>query len=122
MIKEITVYETTDGTHFNSYEEAEEHQFKLDWFCITEDDVILKDNLGDKASFEYWLNNFDKAFFVEIKTPFGKRFIDRCAEHCGVDTIEHLGLHRWDEDIENWISFEEDFKRFNENWDKFTKS
>ena len=122
MIKEITVYETTDGTRFDNYEKAEEHQFKLDWSCITEDDVVLKDSLGNKASFEYWLNNFDAAFFVEIKTPFGKHFIDHCAERCGVDTIEHLGRDRWDEDTENWISFEEDFKRFNENWDKFTKS
>ena len=122
MIKEVTVYETTDGVRFDSYENAEEHQFKLDWSYITEDDVILKDNLGNKASFEYWLNNFDGAFFVEIKTPFGKRFIDHCSEHCGVETIEHLGRYRWDEDTEDWISFEEDFKRFNEKWDKFTKS
>ena len=122
MIKEVTVYETTDGTRFDSYENAEEHQFKLDWSCITEDDVVLKDSLGNKASFEYWLNNFDAAFFVEIKTPFGQRFIDHCAERCGVDTIEHLGRDRWDEDIENWISFEEDFKQFNEKWEKFTKS
>ena len=122
MIKEVTVYETTDGTRFDNYEKAEEHQFKLDWSCITEYDVVLKDSLGNKASFEYWFNNFDAAFFVEIKTPFGKRFIDRCAERCGVDTIEHLGRDRWNEDTENWISFEEDFKRFNENWDKVTKS
>ena len=40
----------------------------------------------------------------------------------GVETISNLGRYRWDEDIENWISFEEDFKRFNENWDKFTRS
>lgn len=122
MIKEITVYETTDGVRFDSYENAEEHQFKLDWSCITENDVVLKDNLGNKASFEYWINNFDSAFFVEIKTPFGKRFIDRCAEHCGVETLEHLGRYRWDECIEDWISFEEDFKRFNERWGKFIKS
>lgn len=122
MIKEVTVYETTDGTRFDSYENAEEHQFKLDWSCITEGDVVLKDIHGNKASFEYWLNNFDSAFFVEIKTPFGKRFIDRCAEHSGVETLEHLGRYRWDECIEDWISFEEDFKRFNEEWDKFTKS
>ena len=122
MIKEITVYETTDGTRFDNYERAEEYQFKLDWSYVTEDDVVLKDAPGNKASFEHWLNNFDRAFFVDIKTPFGKRFIDRCAERCGVDTIEHLGRYRWDECIEEWISFEEDFKRFNEEWDKFTKS
>ena len=122
MIKEITVYETTDGTRFDTYQDAEDHQFILDWSCITENDVVLKDIHGNKASFEYWVNNFDGAFFVEIKTPFGKRFIDRCAEHCGVETLESLGRYRWDEEIEDWISFEEDFKRFNENWDKFTKS
>ena len=122
MIKQVIVYETTDGTRFDSYENAAEHQFRLDWSCITEKDVILKNNLGKKASFEYWLNNFDSAFFAEIKTPFGKRFIDRCAERCGTETIEHLGRYRWDRETENWISFEEDFKRFNENWDKFTES
>ena len=122
MIREVTVYETTDGVRFDSYENAEEHQFKLDWSYITENDVILKDNLGNKASFEYWLNNFDGAFFVEIKTPFGKRFIDSIAENCGVETLNSLGRYRWDEDLESWISFEEDFKRFNEKWDKFTKS
>ena len=120
MVKEITIYETTDGTRFDTYKDAEEHQFKLDWSYVTENDVVLKNNFGKKASFRYWLNNFDDAFFVEIKTPFGKRFIDRCAELCGVDTIKHLGRYRWDKDTENWISFEEDFKRFNENWNKFT--
>ena len=101
MIKKITVYETTDGTRFNNCEKAEEHQFKLDWSCITENDVILKDSLGNKASFKHWFNNFDSAFFVEIKTPFGKRFIDRCAEHCGLETIEHLGCYRWNEGADN---------------------
>ena len=122
MIKEVTVYETTDGTRFDNYEKAEEHQFKLDWSCITENDVVLKDIHGNKASFEHWLNNFDSAFFVEIKTPFGKCFIDCCAERCGGETLEHLGRYRWDECIEDWVSFEEDFKRFNEEWDKFTNS
>ena len=122
MIKEITVYETTDGVRFDSYENAEEHQFKLDWSYITEGDVVLKDNLGNKASFEYWFNNFDSAFYVEVKTPFGKKFIDKIAGLEGVDTVSGLGRYRWDEDIENWISFEEDFKRFNERWDKFTNS
>ena len=122
MIREITVYETTDGVRFDSYENAEEHQFKLDWSCITESDVVLKDVFGNKESFEHWFNNFDSAFYVEVKTPFGKKFIDEIADLEGVDTIPGLGRYRWDEDIENWISFEEDFKRFNENWDKFTKS
>ena len=122
MIKEITVYETTDGTRFDNYENAAEYQFKLNWSYVTENDVVLKDSLGNKASFEYWFNNFDEAFFIEIKTPFGKRFIDRCAEHCGLETIEHLGRYRWNEGVEDWISFEEDFKRFNENWNKFMNS
>ena len=122
MIKEITVYETTDGQRFDKWVEANSHQFTLDWANLSENDVVLKDIHGNKASFEYWDNNFDSAFYVEIKTPFGKRFIDRCAEHCGVETLESLGRYRWDECIEDWISFEEDFKRFNEEWDKFTKS
>ena len=122
MIKEVLVYETTDGTRFDTWEEASDHQFNLDWSNISEDDVILKDQLGEGASFEYWSNNFDSAFYVEIKTPFGKRFIDSIAENGGLETLETLGRHRWDGDSEEWISFEEDFKRFNENWNKFTKS
>ena len=122
MIKEITFYETTDGTRFDNYESAEIHQFKLDWSNLNENDVVLKDRLGGSASYEYWFNNFDSAFYVEIKSSFGQRFIHAAAENCELDTLPSLGRYRWDEDLEKWISFEEDFKRFNENWDKFTKS
>lgn len=122
MIKEILVYETTDGQRFDDWEEANDHQFTLDWSNISENDVALKDRLGDKASYNYWADNFDSAFYVEIKSSLGQRFIHAIAENSGLDTISGLGRYRWDEGLENWISFEEDFKRFNENWDKFTKS
>ena len=122
MIKEILVYETTYGQRFEDWEEANIHQFALDWSNLSENDVVLKDRLGDEVSYGYWFNNFDSAFYVEIKSSLGQRFIDVIAENSGLYTISGLGRYRWDEDIENWISFEEDFKRFNENWDKFTKS
>lgn len=122
MVKEITVYETSDGSRFDSWVEATNHQFTLDWSNLSENDVVLKDRLGGSASYEYWFDNFDSAFYVEIKSSLGQRFIDEAAENGGVDTICGLGRHRWNEDIENWTSFEEDFKRFSENWDKFTKS
>ena len=122
MIKEITVYETTDSQRFDNWEEAFSHQFTLNWSNLSENDVVIKDRDGDKVSYDYWLNNFDNAFYVEIKSSFGQRFINEAASKEGVETISNLGRYRWDEDIENWISFEEDFKRFNENWDKFTRS
>lgn len=122
MIKEVTVYETTDGQNFSTWDEAYEHQFVLDWSCISEKDVVLKNKFGNTESYKYWFNNFDSAFYVEVKTPFGKKFIDKIADLEGVETITNLGRYRWDEDIENWISFEEDFKRFNEKWDKFINS
>lgn len=122
MIKEIAVYETTDGQRFDTWDEAYEHQFVLDWSCISENDVVIKDRLGDRAPYDYWFNNFDSAFYVEVKTPFGKKFIDKIADLEEVETIPSLGRYRWDEDIKNWISFEEDFKRFNEKWDKFMNS
>lgn len=122
MIKEITVYETTDSQRFDNWDEAFNHQFTLNWFNLSENDVVIKDRDGDKVSYDYWLNNFDNAFYVEIKSSLGQRFINEAASKEGVETISNLGRYRWDEDIENWISFEEDFKRFNENWDKFTRS
>lgn len=122
MIKEITVYETTDGQRFDDWEEANKHQFTLNWSNLSENDVVIKDRDGDEVSYDYWFDNFDSAFYVEIKSSLGQRFIHAIAENSGLETISGLGRYRWDEDIENWISFEEDFKRFNENWDKFTKS
>lgn len=122
MIKEITVYETTDSQRFDNWDEAFNHQFTLNWSNLSENDVVIKDRDGDKVSYDYWLNNFDNAFYVEIKSSLGQRFINEAASKEGVETISNLGRYRWDEDIENWISFEEDFKRFNENWDKFTRS
>lgn len=122
MIKKILVYETTDGQRFDDWEKANSHQFTLDWSNLSENDVVLKDRLGDEVSYDYWFDNFDSAFYVEIKSSLGQRFIHAIAENSGLDTISGLGRYRWDEGIDNWISFEEDFKRFNENWDKFTKS
>lgn len=122
MIKKIEVYETTDGTRFDDWEEAFNHQFTLNWSNLSENDVVIKDRLGGEASYDYWFNNFDTAFFVKIKSSLGQRFIDAAADNQGVETISGLGRYRWDEDLERWISFEEDFKRFNENWDKFTRS
>lgn len=122
MIKRIEVFETTDGTRFDDWEEAFNHQFTLNWSNLSENDVVIKDRFGGKASYDYWFNNFDSAFYVEIKSSLGQRFIDEAADNQGVDTISGLGRYRWDEDLESWISFEEDFKRFQENWDKFTKS
>lgn len=119
MIKEITVYETTDGTRFDDWEEAFNHQFTLDWSNLSENDVVIKDRLNGEATYDYWFNNFDTAFYVEIKSSLGQRFIDAAADNQGVETISGLGRYRWDEDLESWISFEEDFKRFNENWYKF---
>lgn len=119
MIKEVTVYETTDGTRFDDWEEAFNHQFTLDWSNLSENDVVIKDRLNGEATYDYWFNNFDIAFYVEIKSSLGQRFIDAAADNQGVETISGLGRYRWDEDLESWISFEEDFKRFNENWYKF---
>ena len=122
MIKEILVYETTDGQRFDDWEEANNHQFTLDWSNLSENDVVLKDRLGDEVSYSYWFDNFDSAFYVEIKSSLGQRFIHAIAENSGLDTISGLGRYRWDEGVDNWISFEEDFKQFNEKWEKFTKS
>ena len=122
MIKEILVYETTDGQRFDDWEEANKHRFILNWSNLSENDVVLKDRLGDEVSYDYWFDNFESAFYVEIKSSLGQRFIHAIAENSGLDTISGLGRYRWDGSVDNWISFEEDFKRFNENWDKFTKS
>lgn len=122
MIKKIEVYETTDRTRFDDWEKAFNHQFTLDWSNLSENDVVIKDRFGSENTYDYWFDNFDTAFYVEIKSSLGQRFIDAAADNQGVDTIPSLGRYRWDEDLEGWISFEEDFKRFNENWDKFTKS
>ena len=122
MIKEILVYETTDGQRFDDWEEANNHQFTLDWSNLSENDVVLKDRLGDEVSYSYWFDNFDSAFYVEIKSSLGQRFIHAIAENSGLETINGLGRYRWDEGVDNWISFEEDFKQFNEKWEKFTKS
>ena len=66
MIKEVTVFETTDGQRFPTWDEAYEHQFTLNWSNLSENDVVIKDRFGDKASYEYWFNNFDSAFYVVI--------------------------------------------------------
>lgn len=121
MIKKVTVYETLDGKRFDTREAAEEHNFSMKWTNLTEHDVIIKDNNGGTASFEYWYHFFDDAYYVEVKTLLGKEFIEAICEKNHLDSFlgryQPFGRYRWSEGLDDWVSFEKDYDYFCEQWE-----
>ena len=123
MIREVIVYETSDGERFNTREAAEEHNFSAKWKDLTEHDVVIKGHEGRTESFEYWYHSFEEAYYVEVKTSLGQNFIEAICEKNYLDSFldrkQPFTRYRWDEVLEDWVSFKKDYEYFCERWEKY---
>lgn len=126
MIQEITLYAASDGTRFESIEEAKEHEWKSQF---NNEDIELLDNYG-KIIDEPWLAYYDDVYYINVKTEKGLAALDFLAFEWDAsrETLpQYIGFYKFIEDywfspvewIENAMN---EWADVNINWDDIFSS
>lgn len=101
MINEITLYEATDGTRFETAEEAKEYEWRSNW---NEQDIELLNDSGEIIA-EPWLAYYNDIFYINVKTEEGLAALDFLAVEWDAsrETLpQYIGLYKFIEDY--WFS------------------
>ena len=122
---EKTVYVANDGKVFESEEKCRMHETS-DLFSAAKKYIHLMNSNGIIRDFDCW-EELEKviecyAYYITIDDDIDKNLLrnidDFLKSYYGL--YAHLpsnsGEYRWNEEEEEWISYEEDFKKFSHNW------
>ena len=115
-IEEISKYRTSDGVEFTYEEDAMNHEIELAIKNIQPGDIIMKDRLGQEIELKDLWWKISSVYYVEIKSEAALDFFNEasCAE--GLELIEGLGIYRYYEEGDYWITPQEEADKLWELW------
>ena len=123
---EKTFYVAKDGMMFESKEKCMMYETS-NIFSAAKQYIHLMDCNGIAYSFNNW-DEFENALstsrtcYMNIDNGIDKNMLcsieDFMKDYYGLyaHIPSHAGEYRWDEDEEEWISYEKDFEKFSYNW------
>ena len=115
-IEEISKYRTSDGIEFTYEEDAMNHEIELAIKNIQPGDIIMKDRLGQEIELKDLWWKISGVYYVEIKSEAALDFFNEasCAE--GLELIDGLGVYRYCEESDYWITPQEEANKLWELW------
>ena len=120
-IEEISKYRTSDGVEFTYEEDAMNHEIELAIKNIQPGDIIMKDRLGQEIELKDLWWKISGVYYVEIKSEAALDFFNEasCAE--GLELIEGLGIYRYYEEGDYWITPQEEANKLWELWATYSQ-
>lgn len=116
-IEEISKYKTSDGMEFEDEDAAMAHEIELVIKDIHPNDLIVKDRFGYEIELKDLWWRIDMAFYVEVRTETALDFFNEASNAEGMLPLEQgLGIYRYDECSELWVTPQDDAQRLWEQW------
>ena len=121
-IEEISKFRTSDGMEFEDDNEALAHEIELATKDIRPEDLIVKDKFGDKIELKELWWKVDTAFYVEVHSEIALDFFNEASRAEGLLALEQgLGIYRYDEDTDFWVTPQDDAQKLWEQWSTYSK-
>ena len=116
---EITKYRTSDGIEFEEEEEAMEHELLLALRTFESHDLVVKNRLGTTLAIEDIWYSVSSAYYVMVKSEAALKFFNDASEAESLDGLPHLGVFRYDEATDKWVTPQDDAQEIWERWQVF---
>lgn len=121
-IEEISKFITSDGVEFEDYDNALVHEIELIIKDIRPEDFIVKDRLGCKIELKELWWKVDEAFYVEVRTETALDFFNEASRAEGMVPLgQELGIYRYDERSDSWITPQDDVQKLRKQWSTYNE-
>ena len=119
-IEEISKYRTSDGMEFEDDDAAMVHEIELATKNIQPEDLIVKDRFGYEIELKELWWRVNAAFYVEVRTETALDFFNEASSAEGIVPLEQgLGIYRYDEHSDKWVTPQDDAQEILERWQIF---
>lgn len=116
---EIVKYRTSDGIEFEEEGEAMEHELQLALRTIKPHDLVVKNRLGDTLATEDIWYRVSSAYYVKATSEAALKFFNDASEAEGLEGLPHVGVFRYDEHSDKWVTPQDDAQEIQERWEIF---
>ena len=116
---EIVKYRTSDGIEFEEEEEAMEHELQLALRTIEPHDLVVKNRLGATLATEDIWYRISSAYYVKAISEAALKFFNDASEAEGLEGLPHVGIFRYDEHSDKWVTPQDDAQEIWERWQIF---
>lgn len=115
-IVEIVKYRTSDGIEFEEEEEAMEHELQLALRTIEPHDLEVKNRFGVALTTDNVWYNVSSAYYVKVTSEAALKFFNDASEAEGLEGLPHVGVFRYDEASDKWVTPQDDAQEIWERW------
>ena len=118
-IVEIVKYRTSDGIEFEEEEEAMEHELQLALRTIEPHDLEVKNRFGVTLTTDNIWYNVSSAYYVKVTSEAALNFFNDASKAEGLEGLPNVGVFRYDETTDKWVSPQDDIQEIWERWQIF---
>ena len=118
---EITKYRTSDGIEFEEEEEAMDHELQLALRTIEPHDLVVKKRSGTTLTIEDIWYTVSSAYYVKATSEAALKFFNDASEAEGLEGLPHVGIFRYDEPSDKWVTPQDDAQEIRERWEIFNE-
>lgn len=116
---EITKYRTSDGIEFEEEEEAMEHELQLSLKTIEPNDLVVKKRSGAILNIEDIWYSVSSVYYVKVTSEAALKFFNDASEAEGLEGLPHMGIFRYEEYSDKWVTPQDDIQEIQKRWEIF---
>ena len=120
-IVEITKYRTSDGIEFEEEEEAMEHELQLTIKEFGPHDLEVKNRFGATLATEDVWHSISSAYYVKVTSEAALKYFNDASESEGLEGLPCMGVFRYDECSDKWVTPQDEVQEIWERWKIFDK-
>lgn len=120
-IVEIVKYRTSDGIEFEEEEEALEHELQLVLRTIEPHDLVVKNRFGVTLAVDNVWYSVSSAYYVKVTSEAALKFFNDASYAEGLEGLPHVGVFRYDEASDKWVTPQDDTEEIRERWEIFNE-
>lgn len=121
-IVELVRYRTSDGIEFELEEEALEHELQLAMRGIEPYDLEVQNRFGESLALNEIWYNIGSAYYAKVTSEEALNFFNDASKAENVKGLPHMGVFRYDEVADEWVSPQDDAKKIAECWQVFDEN
>ena len=118
-ITEITKYRTSDGIEFEEEDEAMEHELQLATKKFEPHNLVVKNRFGVTIATEDIWYSISSAYYVKVTSEAALKFFNDASEAEGLEGLPCMGVFRYDECSDKWVTPQDDAQEIRERWKIF---
>lgn len=118
-IVEIVKYRTSDGIEFEVEEDALAHEAELMIEGISAKELIVKNRFGKQIELGDVYFSISSAYYVKVTSEAALKFFNGASEAEGLEGLPHVGIFRYEEHSDKWVTPQDDVREIWERWQIF---